>query len=292
MLRRSMLVAFVLWGICTTPSYGQVKLEWKFKEGEQFTLEALMSSREKATYLGKEQKQDLTLNFVFEFKVIRKFSDVTVLEQKIESIRAEGSDAVSMTTLNEMLNEFKGKKFKVTLNSKNQMQRFEGYLAVVNDIAKGDQTAASRVKELFPEENLKTLVNETFGTLPEKPITANTKWGGKFSVPLGDFGVLTGTTDYTYAGTVDDKEKITVEARVTGYTPPKRGGDVAPAKEGPPKAENVKGVIFFDRSAGKLLSSEMSMTIKGSFRVPGPMGQETTVDMSQDRTIRLKMVKK
>lgn len=289
MPRHSLYGALFVLSVATVPAYGQVKLEWKFKEGEQFTLEAVMSSKEKSFFLGKEQKQDLTLTFVFGYKVVRKFSDVTVLEQKIESIKAEGSG--DLEPLNNLLNEFKGAKLKVTLNSKSQFQRMDGYLAVISEIAK-DQAAAPMIKELFPEENLKTLVNETFGALPEKAITPNFKWGGKFSVPLGSFGTLTGTTDYTYVGPVDDKEKITVEARVTGYTPPKRGSDVAPAKEAPPKAENVKGVIFFDRTAGKLASSEMSMTIKGTFRVAGPMGQETTVEMSQDRSIRLKMVKK
>ena len=289
MLRRYLFGTLILLSVATAPAYAQVKLEWKFKEGEQFTLEAVMSSKEKALYLAKEQKMDLTLVFLFNFKVLRKFSDVTNLELRIESIRAERADVAS---LNQLLEEFRGSKFRVTLSSKMQLQRFEGYLQVIDGIAKGDAVARARIMENFPEENLKTLVTETFGALPDKPISVNTKWGGKFSIPLGSFGSLSGTTDYTYLGPVDDKEKIGVEARVTGYTPPKRGTEVAPVKGESPKAENVKGAIFFDRVNGKLSSSEVSMTIKGVFRVPGPMGQETTAEMSQERSIRLKMVKK
>jgi hypothetical protein len=89
------------------------------------------------------------------------------------------------------------------------------------------------------------------------------------------------------------REKMTVEARATNYTGPDAKLPIAPLTKQPVSLDKVKGTIYFDRTIGKLSESEMSMSVKGAFRVPGNKGQkEALLEMTQDRTIKIKLVKK
>ncbi len=291
MCRRNWLAAVVCVGMLTGSAQGQVKLEWKFKEGEKFSLEVVMSSKETVTPTNKPAtKQDLQLTFNLDYRVYKKYQNGAVdLVQTIKSIKAEGTG--DLTSLNKFCQLFAGTEIELSLSPKMVLTRFKGYDDAINRIAQGDAFVAGSITELLPAENLKTIIRETFAPLPDKPVTVNQKWGGTFLIPLGDFGKLDGITDYTYIGEMEGREKISVEARVTKYTPPTRN-DLNVVKGQPVKSENIKGTIFFDKTLGMLSESDMSMTIKGHFRVPGPMGREMVVQMSQDRSIKLKLLRK
>src|SRR5262249_60998621 len=88
----------VLFVLIPLPAAGQVKLAWKFKQGERFFVEDVVNVRQTIKIANSENRQDLNQTRISRFTVLKVNPDgSTVLEQKIEAVKVkvsgEGPDA-------------------------------------------------------------------------------------------------------------------------------------------------------------------------------------------------------
>src|SRR4051794_18819800 len=90
MLQR-LIGALVAASLLELSSRGQdVKLEWKFKEGDKYTLETVSTFKQEMKTLGKTLKQDLKQTTGYSLTVQKVNADKSVvLEQKLESLALE-----------------------------------------------------------------------------------------------------------------------------------------------------------------------------------------------------------
>ena len=92
-----MAFALTLAGIAL-PAYGQVPLEWKFKEGDRFYIETVTHLRQQMKVMGQSFDQDLEQTTVLAFMVQKQNADGSVvLKEKFESIKFKsGPGAVAV----------------------------------------------------------------------------------------------------------------------------------------------------------------------------------------------------
>src|SRR5262245_42776375 len=85
MLRKGCLGVLLLAGFAL-PAYGQVKLEWKFKEGDTFWIETVAKTRQTVKELGRESKREQEQTTVWHFTVVKATADTIILDQVLEGL--------------------------------------------------------------------------------------------------------------------------------------------------------------------------------------------------------------
>jgi hypothetical protein len=283
---------FLVLGGLAAPAAGQVTLEWKFNKGDTFFLETVSTFKQTLTTQGKESKQDFEMIAVLGFTVKEKNADNSVvLEQRVEglSVKAGGAGAADEKVIKQMT----GATFTVTLSPKMEVVKFEGYDELIKRLAGEDATVQQTIKAALTEESMKKSVREALAFVPGKPVEKGAQWDATFEESLGPLGSLTRKLQYTYVG--PDKlegkeaEKITFTGSVT-YTPPKADA-AAPFQvaKGKIEADGLKGTIFFDAAAGRLLASETQLRLKGDLTLTVG-GQSFETKMQQDVTNKTRLL--
>jgi hypothetical protein len=292
--------AALVLAVLTAPGYGQVTLEWKFKEGDKFFLETTSVFHQTMKTLGKELKQDLEQTTQFSLSVLQKNDVGAVLEQKLEAISLKNLNMTGSSTNDEkFLQQLKDATFKVTVTPRGEITKFEGYDDLLKKLAGDDAKARATIQAILSEDSLKRSVGDTFGLLPAGPVKSGDKWGGdkKTELPLGPLGSFTVVKNYTYDGkeTVEGKslDKISFSGSAT-YAPPKMADmSVLPFQvvKGDLKAENIKGIVLFDSGAGRLAMAETTMQLKGNVTIAAS-GTNIDTEAQQDQTIKTRLLDK
>src|SRR5262249_24469090 len=165
-----------------------------------------------------------------------------------------------------------GATFKVTVNPKGEVTKFEGYDDLMKKLVGDDANGRKVFQAIMPEEAFKRSAAEAFAFLPDQPVKTGAQWERKLETSLGPLGSFSTKRQYTYEGQeqADNKtlEKITFTAS-TAYTPRKPGDTTFPfqVSKGDLKVEDLKGVIYFDAAAGRLVRSESSMKVRGNVTI-------------------------
>jgi hypothetical protein len=298
MQRHYWLGAILALGAFVLPAPAQVQMEWKLKEGDKFFLETVSTLKQQMRTQGKEMKQDLEVTTVFSLAVEKKNADNTaVLEQKIEALTVKNAGNQAAGTDEKFNQQLVGAAFKVTLNPRGEVAKFEGYDDLVKKLAGDDPNARKAVQSILPEESLKVSVSEAFGFLPDKPGNTGDTWARGSTRSLGPLGSIASKRKYSYDGSemVEGKplEKITFTA-TSSYNAPKPGEPSAfqfQVAKADLKVEDVKGTFLFDAAAGRLVRSEMGLKLKGTVVIV-VMGTNLETEAVEDQTIKMRVLDK
>jgi hypothetical protein len=289
MLSRCLTGALLVVGLSAVPAHGQTPLAWKFKKGDDIRLEVVSTLKQSMKWVDnkvpKEAKQDIEYTQLLAFKVLETKDDGSVvLEQKLESIKFKNQGGSVMPD-----EKIQGATLKITLGPKRTIDKVEGLNELIAKLAGEDARVRETLKRTLTEESLKKTAQEVFAFLPEK---AEKKWTRTVNAPLGPLGNLSIKNEYTDDGTgkVGDKTaaKITFKSTVT-YAPPtaeQTKDTTIKIVKGELKADGAKGTILFDAAAGRLLSYEWGLKLKGKLTI-GISGSDLPSDVEQEETIKV-----
>jgi hypothetical protein len=271
----------------SAPAADGTKLELKFKQDDAFYVETTSKNKQAMEFAGTKQESESENTTITRFKVLKSDKDGTVIEQRIENIKnkttggAPGADKI--------MDALKGATFKLTIDSKGEVTKLEGYEDFIKKLSSENDATAKMIKAFMNEETLRAMASENFAFLPNKPVSKGDTWKRTQTVPLGPLGTLKGETTYTYKGPGKDGEEIPFEQTLT-YSPPKEDDAGLPFKitKGEMKAEKATGSLVFDASKGRLVRSDMTMKMKGSltFEVAG---NATSINLEMEQTSKSKV---
>lgn len=306
MLQRCWIGAVLALAALGAPAHGQVTLEWKFKEGTRFYLEAVTTSKQGMKALGKELRRDERVTTLFSV-VVRKVNDDKsgVLEQKVESIKVENvgsmTGALPAEDAGKFAQQLKGATFRLTVTPHGEVTKFEGYDEVVKKLVGEDAAARKAVQAVLTDEYLKRSATEVFAVVPPGQVKGGDSWGGdqKHELPLGPIGTFAVTRKCTYDGKKElndpplkgtyDKIGFTVAG---AYNAPK-SGDAGPfsfrVTKGDLKMEDGKGDVWFDAAAGRLVETTTSVRLKGSLTAVAN-GNTIESEMDLDRSTKVRLL--
>jgi hypothetical protein len=278
------------------PAFGQVKLEWKFKEGDKFYLEERVVLKQTMKIPGTELKQELDHTRVTRFTVKKKTDDTLVLEQKIESEKIHRVSG-SAEPEGELLKKLEGATFTVTLNSKMKVTNFEGYDALIKKLAKKDDVGKA-ARTLMPQESLSKPVEAFFGFLPTKAVAKGDEWTHEFSLRLGPLGTLKQENGYTSAGDAKAEGKEVIKLEVVNKTSsftPAAAGDLQPFRVTKGKLrvnpKKTKGTVYFSSALGRLVKAVKTMNLDGTLTID-VKGNTLTMDIAQEETVTSRILDK
>ncbi len=272
------------------PSFGQVKLEWKLKEGDKFTVDSTSELNQKMDVSAQKLEQKLKQVAKRDFTVQKKNPDGSmILEEKVESLKFETADG-AIGPDDKFGDKLAGTSFKITVGPKGEVSKVEGIDDVVKKLAGEDPASQKMVRAIFQENAVKRTASEMFSFLPEKPVDKGAKWKHDMNVALGPLGTMKVQADYTYEGKdkLNDKEfdKITFTATATYQAAAQNPGDLPfQITKSDLKSQEFKGTIWFDSAAGRMVQSDMNMKLVGkmSFKVGG---SDVEAALDQDQTVK------
>lgn len=303
MLSRCGIGAALVLAALAGPAPAQVTLQWKFKEGDKFYLESVSILKQSMKTLNKELKQDIEQTTLFSFTVQKKDSDNNaVLQATIESVAVKniGGPTGAVPAEDKFNQVLKGCTFRVTVNPRGEVTKFEGYDDLIKKLAGSDKAAQENVRAVLSEEYLKRSAGEAFLPLPAGAVKPGDSWGGdkKQELRLGPLGSFTTTRRYTYDGkeSPDGKplDKVSVTATAT-YAPPK-AGEPTPfpfqVTKGSLKADDIKGTAYFDAATGRLAQATTTMHLHGTLTIVVGGGQPIDTEVEQDQNVKSRLLDK
>lgn len=291
MLRRCAVGVLLVLGGLTGPVQAQVQLEWKLQENEPIYLETTSNFKRTIKAFNKETKDDIDQTIVLSYTLKEKKDKELVLEQKLVSLKVKGAADKETAKAIELV---QGAVFTLTVKPNMEIVKLEGYDKLVEKIANNDAELAKVVKAILTEETMKKSAHEALAFLPAEAVKPGDRWDRQIKESLGLLGNLVRNSSYTYdsSAKVEDRavEKILVTATAT-YTLP-AGNEDAPFRvtQGKIDVPSIKGTLYFDAAAGRLVMSEMKMSLKGALTVTVG-GNAIPHEVQQDVTTRTTLLK-
>jgi hypothetical protein len=279
---RSIAVCLLL-PTAVSSAAADVKLEWKFKEGETFYAENVTKTKQAVGAGALPAGVEKTTTAVAKYKVIKTTPEGTVLEMQFAGIKSDGKDLGSALG-SAFGNNLKDVAFRITLNKSGKVTKFEGIDEYMKKIVGDNEAALKAARAMGMEELFSQGVTQTFGFLPEKGVSKGDKWKLTGKLPLPLFGSFKTETEYVYQGAGEKGEQISLTQQLTYEVPKVQEGTLLRIIKGDMKCEPGKGQILFDATTGKLVRLETAFKFKGTFTTES-LGKEQTINMEQESTV-------
>ncbi len=263
-----------------------VKLEMKFKEGDKFYVETVSSTKTVMDILGKNESA-IDSTQVTSITVKKSDKDGVVLVERIESLKNK-----NLPGADKIMDALKGATITLTLNNKGEVTKIEGYDEFMKKLSADNEQTGKMLRSFMSEDTIKATASENFAFLPAKAVSKGDTWKRPQTIPLGPMGSLKGESTYTFKGAGKDGEEISFDQSLE-YAPPKEGDDSLLFKitKGEMKADKSSGTKTFDASKGRLVKTEQTTKMKGSFTFESA-GTSMTVTMEMTQTVKTRILDK
>src|SRR5262249_32957100 len=180
------------------------------KEEDTFYQEVVITRLSSYRFLGTELKQNTQYGFLSRFKVEKKHADGNmVVSQKVETARFTDGDPAMQALLNGALQKTKGANFKITLNNKREVTKFQGAGDGINVFEGKKQPAGQTFMRwsFLDRDGWKELAQVTLFR-PEKPSGTAAKWSRPMTHSWGPLGSWSGKIVYGYTGKKGKVDRI------------------------------------------------------------------------------------
>jgi hypothetical protein len=277
-----MLAALVLFAVAS-PARGQTPLQWKFKEGDKFSLEETLTSKMTTTAGGQKYAVDQTQSRVSSFVVKKVTGGTFEMEQKIESWKIQGASSLPLEEGTKLMEECaRDVVFTFQLKPTGEIAMFKGYEQFEKNLAARDKDEAKKFEAIGGKEVFQSMLAFGFDFLPAKSAKS---WTKEYVVPMGPLG------EYKYALTCTDAGKGEIALKGTvSFMAPKSDSPAAAFKvlKMELTKNDITGKIVFDSAKGRLVSSEWTAPRTGTVTIErqGEM-VNLSVEGTDSRTVRV-----
>jgi hypothetical protein len=286
MLRYGWLTMLLVLAGQASPALSQVKMLWKFKEGDVFFVEEKVHTRQDNKIRGSLHVQELDQKKVSRFKVVKvAVNGSAVLEQRIEAIKPvpQGSGTEADVSALKLL---EGVTLRIALDSRQRVSAVQGYQALIDTLAKKEPDKAKLLRAVLTEDSLRRAVEVLLSVLPEKAVAKGDRWKIKSQSPFGPLGILHYEETFTFQGPEeDDKDvaRVSIATAVTFSIP--QGGTGLPLKvtSGDVKVKEAKGHLLFNVSTGRLVRRETELKLRAVLTV-AVADQKLDMEVEQRQT--------
>lgn len=265
----------------------QVKLEYKFPEGNKLTYKTTTKMHQTLTINGMEIPTDVDQTLVASQTVGKRRGDAGLpVTSKVESVHTEltlpGGINIAFDSSNPNAKiepepvAFLGEVFKLAseisytlvLDAQNKVKAIEGAEKLLEKADKLSPQGRSAIRSQLEADKLKRQFEQSHRNLPDVLARPGEPWERDEIVDIGSGQTLSFHKKYEYVGTEKrgDKtlDKITSKALEVKYSMDPDAPNPLKVTKSDLKIESSSGTILFDREAGCVVESTEKSQIKGS----------------------------
>jgi hypothetical protein len=289
----------------------QVKLEYKFHEGEKLTYKLESKTHQSLTFMGMEVERNEERWLVESLLTGKRRGDKTLpIARKVESLRVvlllPGGNQLTYDTADPKSKidnpgfNFLGDIFKlageaaytIVLDDHNRVKTVEGAEMIKEKIEKLDPKTQEMVRSEYEAEALMRSFDQQLQILPDVLARPGEPWERTQIIPSGDGQTLSFRRKFEYLGTEKKGnktlDKISSKILEVKNTTSPTSNLPLKAMKSELKPESSQGRILFDRDEGHVVSMTEKMRIKGNIvYTAGGMEVPTAVDLSIESDVEL-----
>lgn len=289
----------------------QVKLEYKFPEGEKLIYKTTSRLHQSLTFMGMEVERGEDRSLVESFTTGKRRPDGALpIAKKAESLRVEMAlpdgrlnfdttdpkskiDSPGLAFLGDLYKLAGEAAYTIVLDNHNKVKAIEGAEKFKDKIEKLDPRTQESVRNVYDAETLKRGFEEQLQILPDVLARPGEPWERTQIIELGDGQTLSFRKKYEYLGTEKKGEKTLDKIsskvlEVKNNTDPNSNLPLKPTKSDL-KVESSEGRILFDRNEGHVISSRETVRIRGNITYSANgMEVPTAVNITIETNVELK----
>ncbi len=268
-------------------SQAQVKLEYKYPEGQKLTYKTSSKTSQVLKLMGQAIETESKETVINTSTVGKKRADSTVpVEEKVESLNVElslpGGIAISydskdpeskidnpqLAFLGDVYKLFSQLAYTVVLDGQNKVKAVEGTEKLLEKANALNELGKQSVRNRLDASRLKTQFEQGHGILPDVLARPGEPWERTEKLELGGGQTLTFHKKYEYAGNEKHGnatlEKINVKTTEVSYSMDPNSASPLKVTKSDLKVESGSGTILFDREGGHVVQANGKTHIKGS----------------------------
>ena len=290
----------------------QVKLEYKFPEGQKLTYKTTSRVRQVLTFMNNQEKESVMRRTkVWTRSVGKHRGDSTLpIEEKVHSLRDEYTfpggikltldssdpkikiDNDELSFLGDVFNLESAIAYEVVLDKETKVKAIEGIEKLKEKTEKlDDRIAREEFQNEIGTDRLKTKFEQSIHNFPDALARTGEPWERTEILEING-KTFTVRKKYEYRGTEKkgDKtlEKVTFKVLEVKYD--QEAVDKLPVKvvKNKLKVESSEGTILFDREEGHVVSVSDKIRIKGEMTYSGGgVDQAVPLDLNFDTSTQL-----
>jgi hypothetical protein len=254
------------------PLRAQAALEWKLKDGEKFYVDTTTETKQTVKVGDKTVSTTSTYRTVSEFAVTKVEAGAVTLQRTFKDVTLK-SDGPASDTAARFAGRLKNTSYRFTITPKGKVTKVDAgeFLRTFGGI--------------FTEDGLKSELGLLFGFLPDDDEAKKQTWERDESLSIG-WGTLKGKATYA------DKGKEISVTRSWAFTPSKSGFDGTTITKDTIKVEQATGRITFDADAGRLVSLDTTVHVKGTLTTSDADKKERTAEVDETTTTTTRLSSK
>ena len=281
----AVLATIMLFGPRSTQA--QVKLEYKFPEGQKLTFKTTAKTSQVLTLMGQAIETEAKETVLSSSTVGKKRADGTIpVDQKVESLNVELSlpggmmitfdskdphakvDNPQLAFLVDVYKLISETAYTTVLDGQNKVKSIEGTEKLIEKANALNEMAKLAIRSRLDAEHLKTAFEQSHGNLPDVLARPGEPWERTEKLELGGGQTLTFHRKYEYAGSEKrgnaTLEKINVKTTDVSYKMDPNAPSPLKATKSDLKVESGTGTMLFDREGGHVVTENDKLHIKGS----------------------------
>jgi Family of unknown function (DUF6263) len=290
----------------------QVKLEYKFPEGQKFSYKSTAKTKQILTLQGTEILTEQDQVVVSSRTAAKRRDDGTLpVEDKVESLRVEMSlpggnnltfdssnpdakiENPALAFLGEALKLASETTYTLVLDAQNKVKAVEGTEKMLEKAEKLSPPAKDVIHGRMQIDKLKMRFEQELRVLPDVLARPGESWERTEVLDIGSGQTLTFKKKYEYLGVekLGDKtlDKISSKASEVELKMDPTANSPFKVLKADLKVASSAGTILFDREAGHVVSAKGTIQIKGDMLTFSINGTELpgTLDLTMETNTEL-----
>jgi len=262
-------------------------LVWKLKPADRLYQEVLVSQKSVYRIQGIDVGTNVQYAVLSRFEVGKPKDDgLTEVTHTVEAARLIQADQLTESLLAGAIQKMPGTVYKLTLNRKMEIVRFEGQdspLRVLGDPFGG---GAFAMASLIDRDGWRELDQLTFFQ-PERAIVLNEHWQKPMTHAWGALGSWNGQVAYRYLGKQGQYHRVVYGMNLV-HVPNRQpsGGLPFQLTAASFKHQEAGGMIWFDTEKGRVVGADERFNVRGQIGVAAG-GQDAPIDVAEDQAFRV-----
>jgi Family of unknown function (DUF6263) len=290
----------------TPTARAQVKLEYKYPEGETLTYKTTSKTNQIMTIGGMEITTDVEQTIVTSQVIGQRAGDSLPVRQKIDSLRTEMSlpggaqitydskqpdakiDNPQLEFLADVFKLVGEMDYTLVLDTMNKVKAVEGAEKLQEKAEKLNPLVKDAMRTRLAADKLKAEYEQSHDNLPGVLARPGEPWERTATIDGGGQEMVV-RKKYEYSGTETKGgktlDKITVKTLELKFKDNPNSQAPSKVTKSDLKVDSSDGTILFDREAGRIVESQDKMRVKGTMTLTvGEMELPGELDLSIEST--------
>ncbi|MBI2806579.1 MAG: hypothetical protein HYX68_16485 [Planctomycetes bacterium] len=272
-------VALLLVFVAIGRAPAQTSLNWKFEPGQRYEAERIATRKQSVKLNGKTFNQERASVWRVRLEVKERKGAAFLIDAMLAKVEHKLTGVPAAEMLDPKLDsKIQGARFLLTVTPAGTIQQMQGYEQLLKRL--GDP---GKVREAIAEATLRDGFADLFGPLPDTPVKPGATWQREKVEPIPHFGALRSTTHYRWDGTTI---AFTIATKFEKPVPEMTA--VFRVVDGKLASEKGRGTIAFDHKAGRLVSHERSMALRGELTLES-MKRRYPVEFTSEEQVKIRV---